>query len=376
MIRKQIRAILVKRARKRISKTINAYTKTFYPDFDFDLPVEGELDHIRKWSGFLSFAVSPLYYRLYSTLSGVRSINYVPDDIYVIFLLKILNQDRIDHAFRDKNIYDLFPEKNLFPKVYLRKLKGAYLDAEYMPVTDVDGVLSRLAKDVDCIIVKPTVLTASGKNVRFFRSDGVRFSDQWGAALDCSLLETEYYDDFAVQERVRQEEAVARFNRESVNTVRVYTYRSVFDDDVHSLSFSLRVGKEGKVIDNLNGGGYGIRVSHEGELSDTGINKFAHKVTCINGQELDRKFTIPNFYEFSDVAKRIASRFVYDRFLGLDIFRDIHGNMRVMEVNLGHIGTDLPHLLGMPLFGRFTDEVIEYCRARKASLAKRYELHI
>ena len=376
MIRNQIRAFLFERAQKRISKTINAYTKSFYPDFDFNQPVEGEIEHVQKWSGFLSFPVDPLYYRLYSTLSGVRSINYVPDDVYVIFLLKLLNQDRIDHAFRDKNLYDLFPDSSLFPKVYVRKVKGAYLDAEYAPIKDVDDVLSRLAKSVEYVIVKPTVDTASGKNVRFFQSDGIRFSDQYGAVLDCSLLNTEYQHDFAVQERVRQEEAVARFNPQSINTVRVYTYRSVVDDDVHTLSFSLRVGKKGKSIDNLNGGGYGIGVSPEGELSATAINKFAHKVESINGQDLGKKLTIPHFNEFSDIAQRVAARFVYDRFLGLDIFRDIHGNMRVMEVNLGHIGTDLPHLLGMPLFGPFTDEVIEYCRAKKASLTESYKLQI
>ena len=375
-MRRQIRRAFIARARRRISRTINDYTKSYYPDFNFGQAVDGEEEHLRKWGGFLGFELDPLYYRLYSVLSGVPSVDYIPDDVYVIFILKLLNRHDKDHVYRDKNLYDMMFPNGLFPRVYLRKVHGAYLESTYAPVGNVDKYLASLGGSTSELIVKPAVDTSSGKNVIRFRHDGGVFRSDIGQVLDKAFLDRNYGDNFLIQELVRQDESVSRFNPESVNTVRIYTYRSFLTNNVHTLSYSLRVGVSGKLTDNLNSGGWGVGVSRKGELFSRGINKYGQTVTDLNGISLNDKHVIPDFEDFVEVAEFVASRFLYDRFLGLDVFRDATGKMRLMEVNLGHIGTDLPHLIGTPLFGEFTDEIISWCRDKKQEIGNEYLLRI
>lgn len=52
------------------------------------------------------------------------------------------------------------------------------------------------------------------------------------------------------------------------------------------------------------------------------------------------------------------------RLASLDVFLDRENNWRVLEVNLSGQTIRFSQYGGEPFFGRFTDEVIEYCRSR------------
>lgn len=369
-----IRRLLLRRARNRISRTINNYTKSYYPDFEFSKPVGGEEEHLKKWADFLP-RLDPLYYRLYSTISGVKTPDYLPDDVYVIFILSLLNDRDRDHVFRDKNFYDLIFPKNIFPVSLIRNIKAVYSDIDYKLIDDVNKKIIELEEEE--LIVKPSTNTSSGKNVRLFkRDDNNYYETKTGNILNEKYLNEIYKENFIVQSRLKQSEFFNKFNPTSINTIRIYTYRSVKDNRIHTLTNSIRVGGVDSITDNLNSGGYGIGVQKNGQLFTVAIDKYARKKDVVGDINLKKENFVPNFDEYLNFAVEIAEKFIYDRFLGLDIFRDEKGLMRIMEVNLGHIGTDLPHLIGTPMFGDFTDEIIDYCHTNKHKLDRNFTFKI
>ncbi|MDW7761976.1 MAG: sugar-transfer associated ATP-grasp domain-containing protein, partial [Acidobacteriota bacterium] len=142
------------------------------------------------------------------------------------------------------------------------------------------------------------------------------------------------------------------------------------------LSVALRIGGKGSVVDNLNYGGFIVKCSINGYLADYAVNKKGEKVHLVNDIDLKRTHQIPFFSKCLDKAVIIASRNIHHRLLGLDIAIDKQNEIRIIEINNGHIGTDLPHLVGLPLFGKYTDEVIAYCKKNINKLNSEYVLRL
>lgn len=372
----RIRIFLLNRGRKRSSTYINRYTKNLYPWFDFSKIVHGENEHILKWK-VLNGRINPLYYRLYSTISGNYDINFIPDDIYIGIVLPLLNKPELALAYSEKNIYDIIYEKGIFPKCIIRNNDGVFLDYDYNKLNIDDISLPKTLEDYSKIIIKPTIDSTGGKNVNVFSTNTDKvFISTKNEKLTTSYLRNSYSKNFVIQEYIEQHDFFAKFNQTSLNTLRVMTYRSVLDEKIKILSIALRVGAQGAIADNLNNGGFVVKVNELGFLADFAINKKGDKVNVINEIDLKNEYEIPFYIECIERANFIASKNIHHRLLGLDITVDNKNKVRVIEINNGHIGTDLPHLVGLPLFGCYTDEIIDYCKSNIDKLNYKYNYNL
>lgn len=168
-----------------------------------------------------------------------------------------------------------------------------------------------------------------------------------------------------VQPCERQSAFMSRFNPTSVNTIRIATYKSVIDDDVHVLSIVVRMGSKGKFIDNLHGGGRMVRIDENGRFADYCIDQYGTKFNEHNevrfpGNELQ----IPNMKEVLRTVKELSSRLAGIRLIQWDIMLDEKEQPKVLEFNIGGFSMWIAQMTGTPALGRFTDEVIEYIRNR------------
>jgi len=319
----------------------------------------------KKWK-VLSSRVPSLFMRVYPAFSQIRSSDYVPDGLFFTHIEPMLNNIEYSRSFADKNLYHLLIDVNVLPEVFLRKIHGRYLDSEYREVRSVNKFLQELAKDHPRMVFKYAIESQGGKNIAILKSNGKRLfcgeepiSREW--------LDKGMGDNFLLQQFVVQHPFYAAFNHSSLNTVRVYTYRSVKDESIHVLQTILRVGKEGALLDNISMGGKACGVSSDGKLNGVVCDIEGKIYDSIGAGKAKEGMRLHQYEQIVSTAKSIAEKQFYTRLIGFDFCVDHENQIRLIELNNFDVGVDILQQCNGPLFGPFTDEIIQYCRSKRKS---------
>lgn len=342
-------------------------------------PTKEEIKAYKKrWSG-LGYWVDPVYYRIFSNYVK-PDVDFVPEDISHNVIETLLDPPLYRGFFSDKNMFDkvLAALPGVCPKTLFRKIGGFYYDANYQHLSDTnDNLLYSYLENEDRIIVKPTIDTSSGNGIHFFEKREEKWFDvQSNQPLTLSLLNELHGEDFIIQEVMSQSSFMSQFNPSSINTLRLFTYRSVKDNRVHVLNAIMRIGRMGSLVDNAHQGGATIGINIEtGELNHFMVDQDAKYFTEHNGIDFAKeKFVIPDWQSIKEFAKKIGEAHVYHRCLNMDIMIDETGNPRLIEYNLTQMSVWLFQFNNSSCYGEFTDEVIEYCRQHKHEVKSEYLL--
>jgi hypothetical protein len=315
--------------------------------------------HYRLWKQLVR-NVNPKWYKIYATISGIEDYRYVPPDIYFAVVEPILNQRSMCKGYKDKNFYQRLISHDLFPYTYVRNINGVFYDHIYTPISekDINIQFTALLNGVDKVIVKPTLLTGGGKNLRVV--------DLRTEELSIDNLKEQYKKDYIVQEYIESTEYFRQFNPTSLNCIRINTYRSVTTNEVYTDEILFLIGGKGSVLSNTHAGGLYIDVKTNGSLGKFAVDGKGLKHFAPAG--VNKKFSkfdkVPQINEFQKVASDVALMFPYQRLLGLDLCLDKNGKVRVIEVNNMFTGIGGQMLCGS-LFKDYTDEVIQYCKKQR-----------
>jgi hypothetical protein len=316
-----------------------------------------------KWSR-VSTNVPGLFLHLYPSFSGVDSGDYVPDNLFFTHVEPMLNNVEYSRSFADKNMYGLLVEKSILPEVLLRKMHGAWYDADYNMVAGVNQVIRKIAGRYKKVIIKNAVSSQGGDNILLVQSDGEKLYSK-NALVDKNWLEKNFYDNFLVQAFVFQHPFYEKFNVSSLNTFRIYTYRSVSDDSVHVLQSMLRVGGKGSVVDNISKGGKACGIDVDGTLNGTACDIKGHFFDRVGEIDIRKGFKLFKYKEVADKAKELARKQFYTRVIGFDFCVARNGEVKLIELNNYDVGVGILQMCNGPLFKEFTDEVIDYCQKQK-----------
>jgi hypothetical protein len=317
-----------------------------------------------KWSR-LSSKVPGLFMHLYPSYSGVKSENYVPDNLFFTHVEPMLNNVEYSRSFADKNLYSMLVDEEVLPDVFLRKMHGSWYDGGYNKIAEVEQVLKAIAKEHKRAIIKHAVASQGGENIASVRSDGKELRVD-GDLVNRIWLDRVFGDNFLIQAYVYQHDFYEKFNASSLNTFRVYTYRSVTDDSVHVLQAMLRVGGEGSAVDNISKGGKACGIDHErgifnGIVCDVSGNFFDR----VGEVDIKNEVALFNYEEVVSKAIELAKKQFYTRLIGFDFCVDKKGDVKLIELNNYDVGVDVLQMCNGPLFREFTDEVIDYCQQQK-----------
>ena len=335
-----------------IKRTLGSYNK-----------IDNEIynQHKRIWA--------PIYHKfkkinldIYCYISGIISSYYIPEIVYYNIVEPTLNNRNFSHAYSDKNIYDLlFEEKNLFPQTVLRRINGVYYDEEYKNISLTPLYFQNIIKKFNKIILKPSTGTGGGRNVVMFELNNnvIRSKEN---ILNIEYLENIRYQNFILQEYIEQSDYFAQFNKSSLNTIRMFTYRSCYSEKIDVLSSVLRIGREGSIVDNQAAGGISIGIKKDGTLNNFAINKYGSKFTSFNGYDFTNYNRIPQYDAMKRIAIYIAERMLYTRLLGIDISYDKNEKIRIIEINVKNIEINFLQMNNGPLFQSEVNEIIQYCR--------------
>ena len=213
------------------------------------------------------------------------------------------------------------------------------------------------------IIVKPSVGGESGRGVELYsRLDSGEFAlhNNPDIVLDTNRLNN-LGPNFIIQETLQQSSEISTFNPTSVNTLRIATYRSVKDNEVHILSSVIRIGNAGSVVDNLHSGGKMVRINENGTLANYCSDQYGRRTNRHNGIDFSiENHIIPNYDKVKAFAREVSSKILHARLVQLDIMLDQNNQPKLIEFNINGFSMWIAQFTGTPALGRFTDEIRDY----------------
>lgn len=290
--------------------------------------------------------------RVAANISGISDPRIVPEEVFVSEIEHCLNRHPSMRYAAHKSFYNRwFGKKGRFPEVFVHNIEGDFYNGNYKRIhgEDVSAIADTLSYPV---VMKPNMGSFGGKNITFVRSS--------------NELKTLVFSqsNFVVQEQIQQAEFCSQFNRIGLNTFRVCVYRSVVTNDMHVLGTAFRMGRGGS-LDNETDGGIVCFCRPDGRLNSYAVDKYGGKLlkhpdTNVVFAEVE---PIPRFEEMQELARTVAQDVFLARLIGLDLCLDADGRWRVLEINLGAQTIRFSQYAGEPFLGRFTQEIVDYCKA-------------
>jgi hypothetical protein len=312
-----------------------------------------EVLYKKKWSIFhRNVNLETLW--LCTNLSGEFSYNYVPEEIFSLDIEKTLNSDPNVDFISNKSFYNHWFGKGIFPKDVFHKIDGKYYNENLEPI-NLEKVKDLTIKFP--VVLKPNRDTFGGADINFIKNRA-------------SLLKLiTIKKNFVVQEKLKQHSFFSKFNDKGINTMRVCTYRSIVDNEIKFLNASLRFGVGGS-LDNETAGGVVCYIKDQGELCGLAKNKYAINYTKHPDSHESFRGKVPYYEEMIKLAKIVSEKIFYARLISLDMCLDSDENWRVVEINLNGQTIRFSQYAGQPFFGKYTDEIIDYCIQNHWSLKK------
>ncbi|MCR5414806.1 MAG: hypothetical protein K6F50_08820 [Kiritimatiellae bacterium] len=314
--------------------------------------------HKALWSQVKHYGrVDPSWFVMHSKLSGVEDYRYVPENVYFPYIEPILNDLEFASSIADKNRLEDFVPREHTPPVVLRYIRGEFFDENLAWLSDTAA--QRRLDDAEELVVKPSTDSSGGNGVLLWN----RSKD---GPLSTSDLRKYGSVPLIVQLKVKQHMQTAVFNPGSINTCRIMTLRCPWNGLVVPLKAMLRMGTRSSFCDNMMLGGLCLGIGGSGELTKyaydyDGKRYDKHPVTSLmfSGRKLEL------FPSMEALACDIARRIPYMNILSFDMVAEPSGNVICLEINTAGQGITQLQYDGVPLFHKYTDAVIGYCKSHR-----------
>lgn len=242
---------------------------------------------------------------------------------------------------------EILKEEEL-PKKYIHLINGIFEDENYNIVSKEQTI--DILSTANNITIKPSMASYGGKGVKFLdnpsRIDLVNFID--------NLKE----DNLIFQETVNQSDITAKLHPDSLNTIRIMTL--ILDGEVKVLPYAaFRMGIGKSKVDNASSGGIYCKINEDGTLSNFAYDALGKK---FEEHPDGGKFSTIKFEfmeEVRELVKNAAQRFPHFRLIGWDIAITENNVPMIIEANLTMSGMDVIETICGPLFGEYTEKVLE-----------------
>lgn len=322
----------------------------YVPD-EFDIANEDNSKnaYFKQWGYKVPNYVKEMYFRY----NGIESEKYISTEMYFFHIFPYLVSRQMMFAYIDKNNYEMLFPGIAQPKVIIRNQNG-YLSygrsGGYKLITEKQAVEELLKHD--SFIIKPTNDSGGGKGVRKIAlKNGLT---KQGESL-IQLLDS-YKQDYVVQEIIEQYEPLNRLNRNSLNTMRIITYRTQEGKFVFLGAF-IRFGINNAEVDSGGRGGLICRVDENGLIEDRIFFIKSYKRESLKDRLGIENLYIPNFPEVKEFCYELHSQLNYFDLCGWDIAIGKDGKPVFIELNQ-YPDCESFQMVNGPFFGDYTEEVM------------------
>ena len=293
------------------------------------------------------------WHLMYWAATNRHALEYVPEDLFYVWIHPQLNPPERVVPYRDKNHAEFLGVAPA-PEAYARVIRGRLVAADRRS-RPRNVLLGRIAEAPD-VVLKPARSARQGLGIR--RGPGAEIAELLDTPGDPTAI-----GDWVVQAAIPQHPSIACLNPSSLNTFRVLTLR--IDKGIQVLSTVLRVGRAGAVVDNMSAGGVGVNVSADGALANT-----AYLVSTMPTlHHPDHGFSFGTARVPATDQLHDACRAAHDAIPELDLVAwdaaiRPDGTAVLLEANVAEPGISIHQLCTGPLFGAWTDHVVTPRRVR------------
>lgn len=310
---------------------------------------------IKNYYKKFGLSINTRWHEVFFAVNGTDSNRYISEYHFYQFIEPHFNDMNMVRSFADKNLYSLhFPNVNQ-PKTVLRSIHGNLYDSSYQKIGEelAFDLIRNLKKPM---IIKPSVMSGKGRNVNLLKSEeGSIFLNDRPVSFDQIM---DFYDSgFIIQEFVKQHEDLSSLYPQSLNTIKVISFR--YKNDIHILSSFFRAGNEGYHLDSVGKGGFLCGIEPDASLNEIAYDKDfkehkKHPSTDIRFGDV----SIPNFSELKNTVKRLHADNFYCDIASWDFGVDEHGEPVLIETNISSQGIFYHQIVSGPLFGELTEAVL------------------
>ncbi len=293
------------------------------------------------------FKVSMMYDDFYSRFNGIHSDKYIPMDLYYFYILPALNRYDFKNAYTDKNIFKLLFHDVNQPETIAKNMNGIFYVSDSIIVSEEEFFQFAGSIKEECII-KPTVCTCNGIGVAKLITDNKIEQEQQIRS---------YKNNFIIQKKVKQHSVMNKLNESSLNTLRVFTYRTL-DGKIEYMTGKTfgRYGGKGAIMDNGSAGGGIFDVDEDGNVADHVV--FFKKMQNKSFSELGIKnLRVPNLDLVKEMVVSLHQRLPHFDFVGWDIAIDEKGEPMLIEFNL-EPSVEGTQMVSGPFFEKYLDEIL------------------
>lgn len=292
---------------------------------------------------------------------SIQSKYFVPYDYYIYKIEPVLNDSKMSYLTGMKNLYDKLFSDSLVrqPATLLRCMNYIYMDKDYNTVTKPADVINNLKQT---IIIKPGTASHGGAGIlKYCYNEGQYIKIRHNIDLNIDEICKIMKGDFIIQEVHRQHPELAKFHEYSVNSIRVFTYRSVKTNEIVFPMTTIRFGINESYVDNAAAGGIFMGINNDGSLMKfavdiNGNHYYSHPNTNI---KFEGSF-IPSYEKIEAAAAKLSNIVPYLRLIGWDFSVDTSGEPVLIELNVGQGIWAYQIATGRPLFGEYSREIKEY----------------
>lgn len=312
-----------------------------------ELTKEQEREIINYWKKYTDDFIID-YHKYYIDRTGVFDKRFIPDDIFVGYIDEYLNNRQIEAGIADKNYFDMYLNGFKLPQTYLHIINGIIEDENYNIINKEEAI--KILSTKKEITIKPSMASYGGKKVRFLTNPTKKELRE--------LFDNLEEENLILQETINQSNETAKIHPQSLNTIRVMTL--ILDNEVKVLphcAFRMGVGKS--KVDNASFGGIYCKINEDGTLSSYAYDALGKRFDKHpdGGSFNDIKFDFMD--KVKKTVKESAQRFPHFRLIGWDIAIDKDNEPVIIEANLTMSGMDVIETICGPLFGEYTDKVLD-----------------
>ena len=346
--------------------TYKKHISKIYNNLNIDRSLIDEklvLEHKKYWNQ-ISKKVNEKWFIVYSYITSNPDVRYVPENIYHNIIEEKLNNRKVSYAYRDKNFYEIYYDNRaIFPDCILRNIDGFFYTYNYEILNLNEISFSKLLNNYEIVLIKPALESGRGKKIDLFKKINEKFLNKQNKLLTLQYLTNNYGANFLIQDYIKQHKYFSQFNPSSVNTIRIFTYRSVINDEIKVLHTVLRIGKKGNFVDDQFFGGIACKINDSHLLNNYATDKFGNKYYESNGIKFSEVSEVPMIDEMKNLSVIIAKKNIHSRLMGFDFSVDSMKNVKLIEVNNQYAGINFFQMNSAPVFGEYTDEIIEFCKS-------------
>ncbi len=253
----------------------------------------------------------------YTEMRGEFLEGWLPIDYYRFSLLPNWNQLSEVSLYKTYD-YQLFGEFAVKPIAV--KISGRWYDADYEPISEIH-LSEKLREHGDEFVIKSDG-GRGGHDTKFVAID----------KFNADVLDSNF--NYVIQPAIKQHDEMALFSGNSVNTIRVVTFRTDKGSLKPVLTY-IRFGRGESRVDNINSGGLYANIDSSGFICSNayqGMGLITEEKHPEHGFAY-KGIKIPGFAKTVENCLTAHRRFPFTRIIGWDICVETTGEARLLEWN-------------------------------------------